>query len=230
MDTSGLPSNGTGQESALLERLQNGDHHAFEQVYGMYRSRLYRTAFRIVRQAQDAEDAVQDTLMRAFVKINTFDGRCHLYTWLTSILVNCCLIQLRKRKRQPLLRLDEPEDFGNSWTDIPAANVVEADEALIADEQISTLRAAVQRMRPDLRYILTARNEAQLPIAEIASRLGLSVPTTKSRALRARTICIRKVRLLLKSGKKVRPLGRSVHGLSAGVCSYRQLDSPRNME
>jgi RNA polymerase sigma-70 factor, ECF subfamily len=184
-------------ESRLLGRLRVGDPQAFEELHEEYRSRLFRSALRILRNRHDAEDAIQETLIRAFVKINTFDGRSSLRTWLTSILINCCLGQLRKNKRHPLLSLSETGEGGSAWSDTFSTDSTAADDILIIDEQVSALHQVLSGLKPDLRFILIARYECDLTLAEIASRLQLSFPATKSRALRARKLCARSVRLLL---------------------------------
>lgn len=190
----------SASELRLLRQLRSGDPCGFEQVNRQYRSRLHRAALKILRNVQDAEDAVQETLIRAFVKIDTFDARSSLYTWLTRILINCCLGQLRESRKHPVLSLDETIGCGDTtWAEILASYEEDAADVLVAGEQVSALREAVSRLRPDLRLILTARHLDNMPLAKIALQLGLSLSATKSRAFRARRLCACNVRLLMAS-------------------------------
>lgn len=196
-------------ESLLLCQLRSRDQQAFERVDGKYRSRLRRTAFQILKNAQDAEDAVQEALFRAFVNIDSFNGRSSLSTWLMRILINCCLAQLRKSKRQSTISLDEPGEEGNTLYEMLASNAVAVDRAVIVGEQTSVLRQVILGLRSDFQFILTARNVDDLSLNEIASRLGLSVSATKSRALRAKRLCTRNVGRLLMPGSQSRKLQAS---------------------
>jgi RNA polymerase sigma-70 factor (ECF subfamily) len=200
-------------ESRLLCQLRSRDQQAFERVDSQYRSRLHRTAFHILKNTQDAEDAVQEALFRAFVNIDSFNGRSSLSTWLMRILINCCLAQLRKSKRQSAVSLDEPGEEGNTSYEMIASNAVAADTAVIVGEQASVLRQVVLGLRSDFQFILTARSVDDLSLNEIALRLGLSVSATKSRALRAKRQCIRNVRRLTMPSNESRNLQASCTSL-----------------
>lgn len=179
----------TATEAALLHRLRARESQAFEEIHHTYCGRLHRTALKILNGSADAEDAVQDTLIRAFTKIDTFNGRSSLYTWLTSILVNCCLIQLRKHRRNPLQSLGTISDSGMAWTDILIAPQTSVETRMIDNERLNALRQAVLSLRPDFRFIMTARHDQELSMTEIARVLNLSLPAAKSKALRARHLC-----------------------------------------
>jgi RNA polymerase sigma-70 factor, ECF subfamily len=208
-DVGSFGFNRSNAESLLLLQLRSRDQEAFEQVNGQYRSRLYRTAFQILKNAQDAEDAVQEALFRAFVNINGFNGGSSLFTWLMSILVNCCLAQLRKSKRHPAISLDDPVEDGNTFSEMLASNAVAVDKDVIARQQASVLRQVILGLRSDFQFILNARNVDDLSLNEIALQLGLSVSATKSRALRAKRQCVRNVRRALMSSSQSRALDAS---------------------
>jgi RNA polymerase sigma-70 factor (ECF subfamily) len=205
-ETSSSILNRNNAESRLLCQLRSRDQQAFERVDGQYRSRLHRTAFQILKNAQDAEDAVQEALFRAFVNIHSFNGRSSLSTWLMRILINCCLAQLRKSKRQSAISLDEPGEEGNTFCEMLASDAMAVDNAAIVGEQASVLRQVILGLRSDFQFILTAQNVDDLSLNEIASQLGLSVSATKSRALRAKRQCTRNVRGLLMSSSQSRNL------------------------
>jgi RNA polymerase sigma factor (sigma-70 family) len=76
----------------------------FEELHAIYSRRLFRTIVRITKSPEDAEDALQDTLLRAHLALGTFEGRSSIYSWLTRIAVNSALMILRKRRARPEVR------------------------------------------------------------------------------------------------------------------------------
>lgn len=182
---------------ALLNKLRCGDHSAYEEVHKRYKVRLHRTALRILRNDAAAEDAVQDALLLAFSRIKSFDGRSSFYTWLTSILTNCCLGELRKQRRRPSLSLDDVFDGDTPWTETIESPQALVDDLLILGERTFVLDKAVSALQPDHRFILVARAEQNLSLAEIARQLGISLAAAKSRALRARKLCAQNARVLM---------------------------------
>jgi RNA polymerase sigma-70 factor, ECF subfamily len=95
------------EESALLQQAMDGNPDAQEQIFARHTGKLRRIAFRIVRNQQDAEDAVQDGLCRAFAKLDRFEGRSSFATWLTRIVINAALMIRRKRNGHREFSLDE---------------------------------------------------------------------------------------------------------------------------
>src|SRR5215469_10970485 len=84
-------------DAELLAALQAGSSAAFEELQKVYSNRLYRRILSITRNHADAEDALQDTFMRAFVGLDSFEGRSHLSTWSTRIAFNSALMVIRRR-------------------------------------------------------------------------------------------------------------------------------------
>jgi RNA polymerase sigma factor (sigma-70 family) len=79
---------------------------AFQNLYSLYASRLYKSIFRITKNAQDAEDALQDTFLRAYLAIYTFEGKSSIYSWLTRIAINAALTILRRQRVRPEILFD----------------------------------------------------------------------------------------------------------------------------
>jgi RNA polymerase sigma-70 factor, ECF subfamily len=96
----------------LVEAAKRGHSTAFATLSERYRKQLFRAAHRITRSCEDAEDAVQDTLLRAFVHVRDFDGRSSFGTWLTRIAINSALMILRKKRPSLEIVTDCNEDFG----------------------------------------------------------------------------------------------------------------------
>ena len=88
-------------DDRLVELIRIGSHEAFEILRGRHEKSLLKTAIHILRNREDGEDAVQDSFLRAYRRIETFSGRSTVSTWLTRIVINTCLMQLRKQRTRP---------------------------------------------------------------------------------------------------------------------------------
>src|SRR5712671_5005509 len=99
-------------DQSLVEAAKLGHSTAFDTLSERYRQQLFRAAHRITRSREDAEDAVQDSLLRAFVHIGDFEGRSNFGTWLTSITVNSALMILRKKRASPEIAIGCNNGFG----------------------------------------------------------------------------------------------------------------------
>src|SRR5260370_26215276 len=98
-------------DESLVEAAKLGHSTAFDTLSERYREQLFRAANRITRGYEDAEDAVQDTLLRAFEHMSEFDGRSKLGTWLTRIAINSALMILRKKRASPHIATDSNDRF-----------------------------------------------------------------------------------------------------------------------
>jgi RNA polymerase sigma-70 factor (ECF subfamily) len=100
----------------LVLAAKSGCRIAFDELLNLYSRRVYRTVFSITKNAHDAEDAMQDSFLRAFVALDRFEGRASFYSWLTRIAINSALGILRKRRSHPEISLDrtsQREDEGS---------------------------------------------------------------------------------------------------------------------
>lgn len=171
----------------LVERVRQGDLDAFEQLMKQYDRKVFRIAQHITQNREDAEDIVQDTFLKAFTKLDQFQGTAKFYTWLVRIAVNESLMRLRKRRASKTVSMDEdvqteegsiPRDFAD-WSPNPEQNYRQAEMAEI-------LRRNVQGLPPGFRAVFALRDIDGLSTEETAEALGLSIPAVKSRLLRAR--------------------------------------------
>ncbi len=171
----------------LVERVRQGDLDAFEQLMKQYDRKVFRIAQHITQNREDAEDIVQDTFLKAFTKLDQFQGNAKFYTWLVRIAVNESLMRLRKRRSSKTVSMDEdvqteegsiPRDFAD-WSPNPEQNYRQSEMAEI-------LRRNVQGLPPGFRAVFALRDIDGLSTEETAEALGLSVPAVKSRLLRAR--------------------------------------------
>ena len=177
--------------SAALETIvtaaQAGCPAAFEKLHSLYSRRLYRTIFSITRSPQDAEEALQDTFLRAFLAIKTFEGKSRIYTWLTRIAVNSALMVLRKRRsRSEVLFDSQPDDrFETPTLDVKDSAPSPEELVELSQRQHRTLRA-ISRLRPYLRTPLRMQVMRGWSIREISRALKVSEASVKSRLFRAR--------------------------------------------
>jgi RNA polymerase sigma-70 factor (ECF subfamily) len=157
----------------------DGFELAFEQLFARYRDRTYAIAFRVVGNAVDALDVVQESFALVFRKLHGFRGGSLFSTWLFRIVVNCSIDHRRKRDATWMpapLRQDAAEPIDESPTPRDRAETKE-----LGDQ----VQAAVSQLSPKLRAILALRYLEEMSYEELAATLGLSLGTVKSRLARA---------------------------------------------
>jgi RNA polymerase sigma-70 factor (ECF subfamily) len=149
---------------------------------------FYRCAFRLLGNAADAEDAVQEALLAAYKHINQFRGQSQISTWLTTIVRNCALMQLRKRPRPIHLPLDE--EFGEEPARFLREGLADGrpspEDQLRNSELTACLRKCAALLSPTLRRTFQLRIVDGLSIFETARILGVPHGTVKAQLARAR--------------------------------------------
>jgi RNA polymerase sigma factor (sigma-70 family) len=144
--------------------------------------------YRITRNPQDAEDALQDAFLKAFVHLKNFDGRSTFSTWLTRIAINTALMILRKKRAHPETSMEWTAD-GDNWQQWEMADMrVDIEEHYAKKEAERHLDRAIHRLRPSLRSVIEIQQSHCSSVKEIAEVAGISVAATKSRLLRAKTV------------------------------------------
>jgi RNA polymerase sigma-70 factor (ECF subfamily) len=168
-----------GHRSAVLE---------MKEVLSLRLPSFYRCALRVLGNAADAEDAVQDALLAAYRHIDQFRGQAQMTTWLTTIVRNCALMHLRKRPRQIHLSLDEPTGGQENyfvWERL-ADTSPSPEEECRSLELIARLQKCAVRLSPTLRKTFQLRVLMGLSILETARILGVPHGTVKAQLARAR--------------------------------------------
>jgi RNA polymerase sigma-70 factor (ECF subfamily) len=179
----------TGGEDdlALIELVLAGDRRAFEPLVRKHERRVFRVALAVLGNVEDAEDAMQDTFVKAFRHLDQFRRESRFTTWLTRIAVNEAL--QKRQARKVSVSLDESSDVGSKslpgrfepWTSNP--------EKLYGKQEIRQLvEGAIQALPPIYRETLVLRDIEGMSAEEAAEALGVTVPALKSRLLRARLI------------------------------------------
>ena len=171
-----------------IEALRQGDRREFARLVDTYSGPLYRLALKMLGNASDAEDALQNTFLKAFQHVDTFEGRSSLSTWLYRIASNEALMLLRKRRPETTFSDMQPEDETDQnidpvqftdWCCLP-------EEELLSAEARITLDRAVQHLPETLRIVFVLRDIEGLSIQETSQVLTLSETAVKTRLLRAR--------------------------------------------
>ncbi|HTT18877.1 MAG TPA: sigma-70 family RNA polymerase sigma factor [Candidatus Sulfotelmatobacter sp.] len=173
-------------EYLLVAEARAGCSGAFELLYERHRTRVYRIAYRILRNEQDAEDASQRSFQRAFAKLAGFRGESSFSTWLTRIAINEALMLLRQRRTSAwIVETESHVDYES-----PAVNPVEKaltpEDVLAAKEVGAAVTEAISNLRQSLRTVVLLREFQGLTSIETARRIGLTVAAVKSRSLRAK--------------------------------------------
>ncbi len=170
-----------------LEQLKKGDKDAFGSLVAKTSERLYRLVFRMTGDEMEAEDILQDTYLKAFTGIASFEGRSSLETWLYRIAMNEVFMRYRK-KSAPQVSIDE-EVQGDEGLNEPL-QIVDwccLPEAELLDQESKTmLNQAADELSPGLRAVFILRDIQGLSIQDTAEILNISEGAVKTRLLRAR--------------------------------------------
>ena len=175
------------EELTLVQAAKRGDDSAFEELVRRYDRNVFRIAQHITQNREDAEDVMQDAFLKAYEKLDQFQGNSKFYTWLVRIAVNESLMRLRKRRTGKMVSIDEdveteegsvPRDLAD-WAPDPEQNYTQAELGEI-------LRKTIQGLPQGFRIVFVLRDVEGLSTEETAETLGLSIPAVKSRLLRAR--------------------------------------------
>jgi RNA polymerase sigma-70 factor (ECF subfamily) len=163
---------------------RNTDVATFDELLKRHRDMCMKRALLMLRIRSDAEDAVQSACRKAFQHRDQFQGNGTFAAWLRRIVENECLMLMREERRARLVSLDEPAE-SNIRLELVGPTMNPEDE-LGCQEVLKILRKEMLRMPPLFRNIVLLHDSEQLPMPDVAARLGVSVPAAKSRLQRAR--------------------------------------------
>jgi RNA polymerase sigma-70 factor, ECF subfamily len=212
-------------EQVGIEVCEVGRIRSLEKILSSGLPTLYRRAYRLLGNAADAEDAVQDALLAAYIHLNQFKGQAQMSSWITSIVLNCARMQLRRRKGHVNVPLDQ--SIGETETGSVGERLVDHrpnPEDQCSDSELSTrLTHFHTQLPPTLRRTFQLRDVDGLSIRETAQMLGMPIGTVKTHSARAR----KKLKDLMR--RSLRPQSRSLRDSRAGcgssVTSHAPLSS-----
>jgi RNA polymerase sigma-70 factor (ECF subfamily) len=192
-------------EWRLIQRARAGDTEALSTLFTRNRTRLYRTAFSLLRNKEDAEDALQDGLLRAYLHLASFEGRARFSTWLTRIVINSALMKRRRIHAHSILPLEEfiaTDDV--HWTATAIDHGPDPEQLLAQHQTWAFVEKGISRLSPLLRSALVLRDIQDLSTREAATVSRVKANVIKSRLLRAR----RRLANLVTARKKFVPRPR----------------------
>ena len=172
-------------ERWLITQAKSGSSTAFGELYNRHRLRIYRTALRILRNQQDAEDAVQLSFQRAFTNLHRFREDSTFSTWVTRIAINDALMMLRRRRANIRLQENNDDTSAPSVLDLADGGPT-PEQALAQTERRAAVLQAISQLRKSLRTVVLLRELQGFTTTETAQRLGLTVSAVKARTLHAR--------------------------------------------
>jgi len=172
-------------EDALVAAAKQGQAEAFATLCEAHARRLIRNAQRITRNREDAEDALQNAFLSAFIHIKNFNGRSSFSTWLTRIAINSALMTLRKkrRSREILITSSESGADGVVWEVLDSS--ANPEKLYAQREEKRILRETVRELRPTIRQAVEFQLQ-ELSMEESAAMLGVSLTAAKGRLFHGR--------------------------------------------
>jgi RNA polymerase sigma factor (sigma-70 family) len=171
----------------LVAAAKDGDHRAYAELCRRHSKRIFRTVLRITRDVADAEDTLQEALLKAYIHIGRFEGRSAFSSWLTRIAINSALMLSRKKRSQPVYSCESDSDVDDFKLPEPMETSYNPEESCIQNALQDELDHAIRYLSPTLRAVVQIRYREDASISEIAEILGISESAVKSRLLRARS-------------------------------------------
>jgi RNA polymerase sigma-70 factor (ECF subfamily) len=170
----------------LVAAAKDRDHQAYAELFRRHSRQILQTILRITRNDADAEDTLQETLLKAYVRIGSFEGRSTFSSWLTRIAINSALMLLRNRRSHSLFSLEGGVDGDDIKLPEPIEVAHNPEEACIVSALENECIFAIRHLSPTLRVVAQIRYRQDASIAQIAETLGISESAVKSRLLRAK--------------------------------------------
>jgi len=188
------PALGGLSDDALVARAKEKDFEAFEALVERYQDKVYRLAFRFMRNETEAKEIVQETLLSVWRKLDGFKGDSQFSSWLYRVTANAALMRLRTQRRHPEVSTEELDPSfldrggpaygqvtspGDNWARRP-------DDELQSEELRTQLQRAIDDLPEIYRTVFLIRDVDGFSTEETAEALDISVPTVKTRLHRAR--------------------------------------------
>lgn len=194
----------TTTDEELVQRSQHDDERAFGQLVVRYEAKVYSLAMKMLRNPEDAEDVLQDTFLRAYRGIKSFQGNSTFSTWIYRITANSALMRLRKKKL-PTVSIDDADERESpiniaDWSPGPV-------EQLLTQETQKAMDEAIAALPPEFKQVFILRDVEELSNSEVAEILDLSVAAVKSRLHRARLKVRNRLAQYFSDAKSSRAMG-----------------------
>lgn len=193
----------TDEDAELVARSRQGDRAAFNELVNRNAQKVFRMARHMTRNDQDAEDVLQEAFLKAYSRLDQFQGDAKFSTWLTRIAVNESLMRLRKGRNKKTVSLDQELEIGDNAVQREVADDGEdPEESYGRTEMRAILETAIDSLTEGYRTVFVLRDVEGFSTEETAEMLDLSISAVKSRLLRAR------LQLRDKLGRRLKGHGR----------------------
>jgi len=173
-------------DEILVGSAQKGDMAAFEELVARHRDKIFARAFSIMRNEEEAIDLSQEAWVKGWQRLNQFHGDSSFVTWMTRIVINLSLDQLRKQKRHRTESIEQmEEDVGGVERQMPVV-VVNPTARLEQSELRQTIDNAMAQLSAEHRTVLVLHEFEEMEYKQIAKTMGCSIGTVMSRLFYAR--------------------------------------------
>jgi RNA polymerase sigma-70 factor (ECF subfamily) len=175
------------QSKSLVAAARSGSSAAFAELREMYAPRVYRKLVAMTKNREDAEDALQDTFLRAYMALHTFEERSSFYTWVTRIAINSALMILRRRRTRSEVSFDSPGETEEAISGFEFKDTGPSPEHICVHRQrYACMLRSIWNLQPRLRQVIEMQMRDKCSVREIAEALEISEAAVKSRLSRAR--------------------------------------------
>jgi RNA polymerase sigma-70 factor, ECF subfamily len=199
MGVEAMKNNVILSEGKLIAKARRGNHEAFTELVQKHSGKIYGVSLRMLKNREDAEDNVQNVLVKAYNNLGRFEGHSQFSTWLFRITINEALMKLRRHKPERFVNAFESGQDSGTYSNYPE---IEDHRQNHEREYINRELAAkaLQCLNPSLRHTFVLQKAEGWTNRELARAMGITVETVKSRVFRARTRSRRRLELLTRAG------------------------------
>lgn len=177
-------------EEKLIDRASKGDVSAFNELLALHEKKMYAVCLRMCGNYEDAQDCLQEVMLRVYRAISGFKGQATFSTWLYRVTMNTCLDELRRRKNKQTVSLDGLLDTG--WS--PSDDFDTPEHHALSGEKRRAIQDMISELPEDMRSAVVLRDVEGFSYEEIAGMLNINVGTIKSRISRGREKLREKIR------------------------------------
>jgi RNA polymerase sigma-70 factor (ECF subfamily) len=186
-----------GEDQALVESALAGNQKAYQQLFEMHRQAIFHVTVKIVKNTEEAKDLVQETFIKAFGSLKSYDPSYRFSTWLYKIAANCSIDAIRKRRIEAL-SLDKPISTkdGDVQMEVPDYSFYPENDLSEKRRHVS-IEEAIEQLPDKYKEVIVMRHQEDKPYEEIARLLHVPVGTVKARIFRARELLKKKLKTLM---------------------------------
>ncbi len=184
-------------EALLIERAQNGDVSAFEELVSLYAKKIYNYCYRMTDSREDAEDLAQEVFIKVYRNLKSFKGDSRFSTWIYRIAYNTCVDRYRKGRKLDTVSLNPGKNEDSVEIELVSSDPL-PEEEVIKRERYRKLQACIAGLKPEYKTVIILRDIQNYSYEEIAEILQVPLGTVKSHISRARAALCDALREMLE--------------------------------